>query len=184
MAQVLAFDNWTDPDDFYTMSIVERRKLLNKFKNVAVPPTMENQWIWFGTYDTKNYPKFSNVSVAGYLYQVFVLPHNNARIRGVLNNSKSDVNPFKYFKASVFTKAEILKQRAAMMDLPLEQVMTPKQNEAYETKVSEALEECKEYYMVGSPTTEAEFMRNLLIQNGHMPIAVDEAMKRSALDFK
>lgn len=181
---ILAFSNWQDPSDFYTLSTSERRALLNKYRAVSEEPSSENQWIWFGAYDIKGYPKFARTSIATYLYNLVIKPTNGARIRGVLNTSKSDVNPFKYFEALNMTPMEVLKLRSSNLDIPLNELMTTRQNEAFENKVIAALNECKEYYMVGSPTETREFMKNLLIQNNHMPLAVDEAMARSGLEFK
>lgn len=184
MAHILCFDNWTDPDDFYTMSSKERRVLLNRYRSIAVEPTETNQWIWFGSYNTKNHPKFSSLSLPSYLYQIVIQPHNNARIRGLLNTTKSDVNPFKYFKALNMTTLELLKYKSNEANVPLSDVMTPKQNQAFEDKVQAALADVKEYYMENSPTAEADFMKATLLQAGHMPLAAEEAMARSQLPFK
>lgn len=183
-AQILCFTNWSDPEGFYELSTSERRALMNKYRTVAEEPSEHNQWIWFGAYDLKGYPKFGKVSIAMYLYNLVIRPTNGARIRGVLNTSKSDVNPFKYFQSLNMTHLEVLKLRSDTMQVPLGEIMTERENTAFENKVQAALTECKEYYMVGAPTEEREFMKKLLVQNQHMPLAVDEAMARSGLEFK
>lgn len=183
-AQILGFNNWKDPADFYDISTKERRALLSKYKAVSVELATDNQWIWFGAYDIKGYPKYNSGSIPVFLYNVMIKPTNGARIRGLLNNTKSDVNPFKYFEALRMTPLEVLKVRSNTLDIPLTELMTSKQNEQFENKVQLALEEVKEYYMVGSPTETREFMRKQLLNSGHMPIAVDEAMARSGLEFK
>lgn len=184
VSHLLFFDNWKDPADFYTMGLKERKVLMSRYRSVSVEPTDSNQWIWFGSYDIKRNPKFNTVAIATYLHKLVIQPSNDARIRGMLNLTKSDVNPFKYFKAMNMTPLEILNLQSERFDVPMATLMTTRQNDAFESKVVDALKECQEYYMVNSPTEEREFMKQALIQNGHMPLAVDEAMTRSGLAFK
>lgn len=173
---LLFFDSWTDPEDFYTMGVKKRMALRQQYIKHAKPPTQDNIWVWFGAYSDRSQPKINNFSVPSFLYQIFIKPTNNSRLRGVLNASRSDVNPYKYMNSMQNSKLEIAKYRATLSGTTISEVLPDGANAKFEALIAAALEDVKLYYYDGATVDD---LKTMLIHMNHPPLAIDEAIKRS-----
>ena len=176
LGSLLFFDAWDEPEDFYTMGVKKRHALRQRYVKLSKEPTKSNMWIWFGAYSHEGKPRINNSSVPGFLYQVIIKPTNSARLRGILNTTASDVNPFKYFNSFKSTALELAAYRASLAGVPMTDMLSEKNNSKFQEAVSKALEDVNTYYFIGVTPEE---LKSMLITMNHMPLAIDEAIKRS-----
>ena len=173
---MLFFDTWEEPDDFYTMGIKKRHALRQRYIKLSKEPTKDNMWIWFGAYSKEGKPRMNNTSVPGFLYQVVIKPTNSSRLRGILNTTPSDVNPFKYFNSFKASALELADYRAKLAGNHITDSLSEKNTAKFNELVAKALNDINIYYFDGVTPDE---LKEMMITMNHMPLAIDEAIKRS-----
>ena len=171
---LLAFNSWVDPDDFYTMGVKGRRLLKERLTITSDVFTASNKWIWFGAYSTKGQPRFVDHSVPSFLYQVLIKPSNQSRLRPMVTIGKSDVNPFKYCDSMKASSLDIAHHRSKMNGETLLESVLPNDK----PRIDKLLAECMEdYNTYADPSITTDELRNMLISLNHPPTIIDEVFK-------
>lgn len=179
-SQILCFNSWKDPEDFFTMTRGERHKLMHKYRHLAVPATNENIWVWFGSYGGRSSaPRYNNDPVSRYLYQLFISPADNKRIVPTWVTTRAEVNPHKFTKAIGMTLQQKLKHYEQMTG------RTPPHkapDNLDEKLIQLCLEEMTEFFYPDVIDTKEE-MAKVMLKNGHTEFAIAEAFKLSKLEW-
>lgn len=175
MGNLLFFDSWEEPEDFYTMSLKQRQSLKTQWSKAGKQPTRENVWVWFGPYSKEGKPRINNQSVVNYLYQVVIKPSNDSRLRPIMRIPKADVNPFKYHNSIRNSALSIAEHRKELLGISPEESLSPKNLSQFEKLVQAVVKDIKEYRYDGVSNEE---LKQMMLSLNHPPLAVDEAFTR------
>lgn len=169
---ILCFDHWETPEDFFTISSQDRAKLIGKYKLHTKPATEKNIWIWFGSYSTaRQTPIHNKLPVVRKLYEALVAPVPDGRLRGLFAMSKGDVNPYKFFLAR--------EKAAALM---VNGVISHQMNDKEQLLLKEIKTYINDYFDPHMVNTK-DIMRKMALSNGYPLFLINEALKDSQLGF-
>lgn len=165
-SSILAFDNWTDPNDFYTLTVKERRALLVKMRPLAVAPTRTNQWIWFGSYEGASMSaRHGREGVPRILNDYFTKYDlsRGAKFRNLYSATPSDVNPFKFMPSIATFKGRRVQQLQTMVGLQEHNELVQKKTEGkIKADVVAAIEVIKETYSPEHGLDDYDYLVNML----------------------
>lgn len=187
LKNVLFFNHWEDPADFYTMTSDERATLFSRYMTLSTQPTEDNHWIWFGSYQKgKGHPRIGQKSVVQILYSTLIQPVNGHRVRSLTATTKSDINPFKYKHGEIpnrFALIQEYKKNAVNISEPEAlanglATLTPEELARFNSQVEGAKADIKTYFYPHISDT-VEEMRTTLLYQGYEELVIDEALNQT-----
>jgi len=179
--RLLFLDKWEEPYGFTEWKVEDREKLYTQLAPKSTKPTRANFWVWFGAYGVyDHYPRFSKNRVNRIIYECLHGPLGKNRLVNSFTETYSDVNPFKFMKATGhrYRGHDDLRQSLGQ-NYDLSKVMSTRQ---YERKVLEAMETINSCIQMDfNDYRYPEEMVDCLMQLGHSKVIALGAIQRSDL---